>query len=200
MSQQAMRGDRAPAVTAAREPGDPHDAQTVIDQALRLVADHHRGLGAALGRSADPPSLAELRASPLGQDLRLAVAGSGRPARAAADRVVDLLLRPLAADDYTVPAWFWETALGRLLARAERAGRAPDGLLSAAAAAARLGVARAVVEEWLADGGIETVLAADGRPLVPFAAVERRLVVAAEIEGGPRPPADVLLAQSPAAH
>lgn len=139
-----------------------------------------------LGRAAPVPTLAELRRSPLGQELRLLAragqAGQGGAAaeetRAAAERVKETLLRPIAADDYAVPVWFGDTAVGRLLARAERVAFGPDGLLAPAEAAARLGVREAAVAGWLAEGTLPSVADEDGRPFVPRAAVERRRLVA----------------------
>ena len=104
--------DEAPLV---RAPAGPWDDDEVIDTILRLVADHHRALGAAIGRHAFSPTLAELRQSPLGQDLRvLATAEQGgvSPDRAleTASRVTDLLLRPLVRiprlDQRLQPAMF----------------------------------------------------------------------------------------------
>ena len=110
--------DEAPLVHG---PDGPWDDDDVIDSILRLVADHHRALGAAIGRRSFSPTLAELRQSPLGQDLRLlAIAGFGDVSqvqvRETASRVTDLLLRPLAAEGMVIPAWFWSTAIGRIVA------------------------------------------------------------------------------------
>ena len=166
----------------------PWNVDEVLDQALRLVAEHHRSLGAALGRATDPPTLAELQQSPLGRDLRL-LAGADPTAapstaiREAMARVKELLLRPLAADEYAVPEWFWATALGRLVARAERASHGSGGLLEPAEAAARLGVAPSSVERWLAEGSLMTIPDDAGRPLVPHDAVERRRAVARKLAG-----------------
>ncbi len=159
------------------------DDQAVLDQALRLVADHHRALGAMIGRGSPAPTAEELRSSPLGRDLRLLAraargAAAAAETRAAVARVEETLLRPLAADDYGVPDWFRGSALGRLLARAERSALGPDGLLPPAEAAARLGVREAEVAAWLADGSLPGVWDEAGRPLVPRAAVERRRWVA----------------------
>ena len=71
--------DEAPGVRGTDESWDDDD---VIDSILRLVADHHRAVGAAIGKRSFSPSLAELRQSPLGQDLRLlATAGYGDVSR-----------------------------------------------------------------------------------------------------------------------
>ena len=181
-----------------RGPDGPWDDEAVLDQALRLVADHHRALGAMLGRPDVPVSLADLRQSPLGRDLRLLAAAGRRTAdpaaiQAAAARVADLLLRPLAADDYDVPAWFWATEVGRLLARAERVAHGPDRLLTTGEVAAGLGVTRAVVDRWLADGSLQTTPDEDGRPLVPRGEVERRRAIADELAGSGSPVEDTLL-------
>ena len=183
-----------------RGPDGPWDDEAVLDQALRLVADHHRALGALLGRpDADAPmSLTDLRQSPLGRDLRLLAAAGGRTAdpaavQAAAARVADLLLRPLAAEEYDVPAWFWATEVGRLLARAERVAHGPDRLLTPNEVAARLGVAWTAVDVWLADGSLQIIPDEDGRPLVPRDEVERRRAIADELAGSGCPVEDTLL-------
>lgn len=175
----------------------------VIDQVLRLIADHHAATGATLGRPIPTPTPAELRAGPLGRDLLLlAAADRGAPpaaVRAASARVLDLLLRPLALDERSVPAWFWTTGVGRLVARAERAVLAPGGLLTPAEAAARLGAERATVEAWLAAGLLASVGDEDGRPLVPSAAVEGRRLVALELVHDAPTMGDVMLAERPLA-
>lgn len=167
------------------------------------MADHHAETGALLGRAVPTPTLAELRPSPLGRDLRL-LAGASRDSsseavHAAATRVLDVLLRPLAADDRPVPAWFWATGLGRLVARAERAAHRQGGLLATDEAADRLGTKPETVEAWLADGAIPSVRDEAGRPLVPLAAVERRRLVALDLVAARPTHGDVLLAQRPLA-
>jgi len=164
-------------------PTGADDDEAVLDQALRLVADHHRALGATIGRDAAAPSLVELRRSPLGQDLLLLSRARRRPlppstVAAASERVRAVLLRPLAADDYAVPPWFRATAVGRLLAAAERAAHGPGELLTPDQAAARLGVAPWQISAWTADGTLPSVADETGRLLVPSAAVERRRLVA----------------------
>ena len=191
--------ERTEHVPAVPEPDDGWDADEVIDQALRLVADHHRALGALIGRPTFSPTIAHLRQSPLGRDLRLlATAGddaSPAAVRAAAERVTEALLRPLAADDYAVPAWFWRTGLGRLLARAERAAQGPAGLLTPTQAAAQLGVDRRVVQGWIAEGTLAAVPDVNDRPLVSRQAIERRRLVALELARPDDRPADVLLGE-----
>ena len=118
--------------TLVHGPDGPWDDDDVIDSVLRLVADHHRTVGAAIGRRSFSPTLAELRQSPLGQDLRfLTLAGQHdtdqTQVREVASRVTDLLLRPLAADGMVIPAWFWDTAIGRIVARAARASARGPG-------------------------------------------------------------------------
>ena len=120
---QVISVDEAPGVRGTDGSWDDDD---VIDSVLRLVADHHRAVGAAIGQRSFSPSLAELRQSPLGQDLRLlAVAGYGDVSRdqvqETVGRVTDLLLRPLAAEGKVIPAWFWGSAIGKLVARADAA-------------------------------------------------------------------------------
>lgn len=195
MSDSAL--DNAPvSVPTARPTDDAWSDDEVLDQALTLVAEEHRALGALLGRVEEPPSLAELRRSPLGRDLRLlAEAGrTGDPAGAlaAVRRVEGALLRPVAADGYAVPTWFRGTALGRLLAKAERAAHGDAGLLAPAEAAARLGVPAAAVEGWLAEGALGGVPAEGGGVLVPVAEVERRRAVARGLAGSA---GDVVIAE-----
>lgn len=176
---------KAPVVRGSDGPWDDDD---VIDTVLRLVADHHRAVGAAIGKRTFSPSLAELRQSPLGQDLRLlTVAGYGDVSRdhvqETAGRVTDLLLRPLAAEGMVIPAWFWETAIGRIVARAARVTYGDDGLMSIADAADRLGIAPAVVAGWTTDGAIVSIPDDAGRPMVPRDAIEKRRVIARELAG-----------------
>jgi len=157
----------------------------ILDEALRLAADHHRTLGQHLGRPAYSPSLADLRQSPLGRDLRLlaAPAVSLAPAevRAAAGRVREVLLHPMAAEGYEIPAWFWTSDLGRLIARAERAAAGADAWLGPEAAADALGVAEAEVLEWAASGLLAWLPDEAGRPVIARAAVERMRLLAERI-------------------
>jgi hypothetical protein len=173
---------------AAPVPGTEWDDEDVIDAVLRLVADHHRAVGAAIGRRSFSPTLAELRQSPLGQDLRsLAAAGFGEinrnDIRETAARVTDLLLRPLAGEALVIPVWFWSTAIGRVVARAMRATFDDGGLMPAVEAADRLGVEPAIVMSWIADGAISAVPDETGRLLVPRDAIEQRRVVARDLSG-----------------
>ena len=179
--------DEAPGV---RGPAGPWDDDEVIDTVLRLVSDHHRQVGAAIGRRSFSPTLAELRQSPLGQDLRLlAVAGCGDDGevqvRETASRVTDLLLRPLAAEGMVIPTWFWSTAIGRLVARAARASYGPEGLMSITEAADRLGVAPALIVGWTVDGAIAAIPEENGRLMVPREAIEKRRQIASELVGLP---------------
>jgi hypothetical protein len=174
--------------TLVHGPDGPWDDEEVIDSVLRLVADHHRTVGAAIGRRSFSPTLAELRQSPLGQDLRfLTLAGQHdtdeTQVREAASRVTDLLLRPLAADGLVIPAWFWSTAIGRIVARAARASYGPGGLIDLAEAAQRLGVSPAIVSGWIVDGAIAALPDEQGRMLVPSDAIERRRLVALALDG-----------------
>ena len=177
--------DEAPVVRGGDGPWDDDD---VIDAVLRLVADHHRAVGAAIGKRSFSPSLAELRQSPLGQDLRLlAVAAYGDVSRDqvrdTAGRVTDLLLRPLAAENMVIPAWFWSTAIGRIVARAARVTFGDDGLMSIDDAADRLGIAPSLVTGWTTNGAIIAIPDDAGRPLVPRDAIERRRTIARELAG-----------------
>lgn len=176
------------AAPGARGPVGPWDDDEVIDTVLRLVADHHRQVGAAIGRRSFSPTLAELRQSPLGQDLRLlVVAGYGDidqvQVRETASRVTDLLLRPLAAEGMVIPVWFWSTAIGRIVARAARSSFGDDGLMSMSEAADRLGVAPALVIGWTADGAITAIPDEHGRLMVPREAIEKRRQIARELAG-----------------
>src|SRR5688572_19299343 len=177
--------DEAPVV---RGDDDAWDDDEVIDTVLRLVADHHRAVGAAIGKRSFSPSLAELRQSPLGQDLRLlAVAGYGDVSRdqvrETAGRVTDLLLRPLAAEGMVIPAWFWGTAIGRIVARAARVTYGDDGLMSIEDAADRLGIAPELVAGWTTDGAIIAIPDDAGRLMVPRDAIEKRRLIARELAG-----------------
>jgi hypothetical protein len=179
--------DEAPGV---RGPAGPWDDDDVIDTVLRLVADHHRQVGAAIGRRSFSPTLAELRQSPLGQDLRLlAAAGLGDldevQVRETASRVTDLLLRPLAAEGMVIPTWFWSTAIGRIVARAARASHGNDGLMSVTEAADRLGVAPALIVGWTTDGALAAIPDENGRLMVPREAIEKRRQIAGELAGLP---------------
>ncbi len=177
--------DEAPVV---RGVDGPWDDDEVIDTVLRLVADHHRAVGAAIGKRSFSPSLAELRQSPLGQDLRLlTVAAYGDVSRdhvrETAGRVTDLLLRPLAAEGLVIPAWFWSTAIGRIVARAARVTYGNDALMSIDDAADRLGIAPELVVAWTENGSITAIPDETGRPLVPRDAIERRRTIARELAG-----------------
>ena len=177
--------DEAPVVRGSDGPWDDDD---VIDTVLRLVADHHRAVGAAIGKRSFSPSLAELRQSPLGQDLRLlTVAGYGDVSRDqvrdTAGRVTDLLLRPLAAEGMVIPAWFWASAIGKIVARAARATYGDDGLMSIADAADRLDIAPELVAAWTADGAIASIPDDAGRSMVPRDAIEKRRAVSRELAG-----------------
>jgi hypothetical protein len=167
--------DPIDATPTLRDPDGSWDEDEVLDQALRLVADHHRELGQSIGRRVFSPSIAELRQSPLGRDLRLLVAaayGDAMPeaAKAAAERVRETLLRPLAADTYAVPAWFWGSELGRIVARAERKVAGEAAFVSLLQAEAWLGVPAADLSAWMEDG--RSALGA-GRRRPPAAAAER---------------------------
>jgi len=91
-----------------------------------------------------------------------------------------------------VPDWFRGPALGKLLARAERAARGAEALVAPAEAATRLGVPTAAVEGWLAEGTLGGVAAEEGGVLVPVEEVERRRAVARALTDDP---GDVLLAE-----
>jgi hypothetical protein len=178
---------------AGTAPGD----QAAIDQALRLVADYHADLGAELGRPSVPASIVALRRSPLGRKLRRLTAlargtedGVPSDVRRQADDVIALLLRPLAATDYYVPAWFWRTSLGRLLAAAIHRTYAVDDLFCPGSAAERLNVDSKTVDRWLADGTLDAVHDETGATYVPVRTVERLRAIARELECPTRIPPD----------
>jgi excisionase family DNA binding protein len=189
-----------PAITAAVVlDGDPillpdvapgPAVQAAIDQVLRLVDDAADRLATRLDpAAATPRSLAELRAGPLGQDLRrLAMVADGhvREPRervlAAIDAVLQLLFWPPGADDYTVPRTFWETDLGILLARAKYRAFAVSDLVGIGVAAQQLGVSRPTVYRWMDDGSLDYVRdVLTRRTFVLRRGVDQRRMVAAEL-------------------
>ena len=73
-----------------------------------------------------------------------------------------------------MPRAFWETELGKLLARAKLRAFAPAELVTIPEAARRLGVARPTVYRWMDEGKLDAVRdAAAGRTLVVRDDVER---------------------------
>lgn len=185
--------------TVAEPAADSWPDEEIVDQVLRLVANQHQTMGAAIGRRAFSPTIAELRQTPLGRDLRL-LAGAAQDdvaaaaIHSAATRVKDLLLRPLADDSYETPAWFWESGLGQLLARAERLAYGRGGLLSVTQAARLLSVTPGMVQAWIASGLLPSMPDAKGRPQISRAAIEHRRVVATLLEDEPEAEAEVRLA------
>lgn len=183
MQTETGRDQPIDATPVLRSPDGAWNEDEVLDQALRLVADHHRALGLSIGRRVFSPSVAELRQSPLGRDLRLLVAasyGDAMPeaAKSAAERVRETLLRPLAADTYAVPAWFWGSELGRIVARAERMAAGEAAFVSLPQAEAWLGVPAADLAAWIEDGALPWLPDEAGRPLLRRSAVERLRMVA----------------------
>jgi hypothetical protein len=176
--------------TVAGPVADSWPDEEIIDQVLRLVANQHQMMGAAIGRRAFSPTIAELRQTPLGRDLRL-LAGAAHDdvgpeaIHSAATRVKDMLLRPLAADTYETPLWFWESGLGQLLARAERLAYGKGGLLSVTQAARQLSVAPGKIEEWIASGLLPVMPDAKGRPQLSRTMIEHRRDVASLLEAPP---------------
>jgi excisionase family DNA binding protein len=175
-------------VVGADDASTPNPGR-VIDETLALVYSQCLRLTGALAPGAfGPLPLAELRASPLGGDLRrlAAVAAGERDEPAdevlsAVEATLGLLFWPTAADDYTIPRAFWETALGRVLARAKLRALATQGLVEVGEAAARLGVTRPTVWRWLDDGVLDGVRdETTGWTLVPERAIARMERVAAE--------------------
>jgi hypothetical protein len=178
-----------------------HDDQEAIDQALRLVADHHAALGVELDQGKTIGSLIALRQSPLGRKLRrLAVAARGGQdvdlagVRADADAVIALLLQPLAATEYRVPTWFWQTSLGELLASAIHRTYTTDQLLCLGSAAERLDEDQATIERWVADGTLTAVRDETGKTFIPVKQIEHFRIVARTFDGPSGPPADSLVA------
>jgi excisionase family DNA binding protein len=164
--------------------------QAVIDQTLQLVASDCRRRESHLGTLMIPAlSLAQLRAGPLGQDLRcLALVAAGQVQKpqsrvlAAIDVVLRRLFSPAGADDYAIPRPFWETDLGRLLARAKYQAFGPADLLGIATAAEHLGVSRPTVYRWMDDRSLDSVHdEISGRTFVVRHGVDLRLQVAAEL-------------------
>jgi excisionase family DNA binding protein len=136
-----------------------------IDQALRLAYSQlHRFAARLAPGSLAPPSLAQLRAGPLGCDLRrLAALGRGEDTApqdqvlAAVESVVQLLFWPAAGETFQVPRAFWETDLGLLLARAKFRAFASTELVGITTAAVRLGVARPTIYRWVDDRVLDSV-------------------------------------------
>ena len=103
-------------------------------------------------------TLEQLRSGPLGETLsRLAAVARG-PAREATEDVLDaidgvlqLLFWPAAADDYSVPRNFWDSDLGRMMARAKYRAFQPNELVSIGTAAQQLGVTRPTIYRWMDD-------------------------------------------------
>lgn len=60
----------------------------------------------------------------------------------AIESTLQVLFWPTAATDYAVPAPFWQTLIGHMLARAKRRALAAEGLI---------GVAAATVDRWTAE-------------------------------------------------
>ena len=175
--------------------------EAIVDQALTVAADHFVDLAGILDADAERPSLDRLRRSPLGRDLLLLATAaceqrpaSRRTVQTAIHRVQKTLLRSAASDDdAVVPAWFHETALGHLLRRAEWRAFDSDDLLRFESAADRLDLDRATARRWVDHGRLPAVWNDAGDPLVPRAAVDRRLEVARELA----PEADRILDQRP---
>jgi hypothetical protein len=174
----------------------PPTEQEAIDQALQLVYAENRRLSSLLGlATAATPTLADLRHSPLGVDLlRLADYGLGttdeqpEDVLTAIESTLQVLFWPTAATDYAVPAQFWRTLIGCMLARAKRRALAAEGLIGVAGAACLLGVDEATVERWTAERLLDSVPnGSGGRTLVGRRSVERLLTVAAELPASGRP-------------
>lgn len=129
----------------------------IIDEALQFAYSHaYRVADRLLPGMIASPGLADLRDGPLGRDLRRLVAVA-RGVRAedretvfaAVESILQLFFWPALASDYSVPRDFWETELGRVLARAKARAIRRDEVVSIAEAARRLGVARPTVYRWV---------------------------------------------------
>ena len=139
--------------------------QPAIDQALSVLDLDRQRLADRLGiPGATLPSSEQLRAGPLGQDLRrLALVADGR-IREPAERVLSaiasvlgLLFWPAGGDEVAVPRAFWASHLGRMLARAKYRAFAGEDLVGIAAAARQLGVSRPTIYRWIDDGSLDHV-------------------------------------------
>jgi hypothetical protein len=136
-----------------------------IDQALQLAYSQlHRFATRLVPGFLAPSSFAQLRAGPLGRDLRrLAALARGEQTvpqdqvLAAVEAVVQLLFWPAAAESFQVPRAFWETDLGLLLARAKFRAFAPKELVGIGTAEIRLGVTRPTVYRWVDDRVLDSV-------------------------------------------
>jgi excisionase family DNA binding protein len=153
----------------SRAPAPPRAVDTIhqpaIDQALAVLDRDRQRLADRLGiPGAALPSSEQLRAGPLGQDLRrLALVADGR-LREPAERVLSaiasvlgLLFWPAGGDEVAVPRAFWATNLGRMLARAKYRAFAGEALVGIAAAARQLGVSRPTIYRWMEDGSLDHV-------------------------------------------
>jgi excisionase family DNA binding protein len=133
------------------------DYQDVIDEALTIVHSHHHRLVSRLFPEAQRPlDMGQLRAGPLGRDLKLLAALARAEMREPKDAVIEridtvlqLLFWPPMAEDYTVPRAFWETRLGRMLSMAKYRAHQPSELVSIGSAAQKLGVTRPTVYRWM---------------------------------------------------
>jgi hypothetical protein len=136
---------------------DEISVQALIDQTLEVVHGEFQRLGDRIGIPPGPGiSLELLRHGPLGQDLiRLAMVAHGLAREPqelvleAIDAVLQLLFWPAAGDDYQVPRTFWETELGRLLARAKFRAFPVAALVGITSAATMLGVSRPTIYRWM---------------------------------------------------
>lgn len=141
------------------------DDQLAVDMALTtLYACHHRLLSQIFPDAFQPLALRDLREGPLGRDLahlaryaRGEVRAPGPRVRTAVEGVLQLLFWPAAADDYVVPARFWDTSVGRILMAAKYRSFKGNELIDVAAAAERLGVGRATVLRWMDDRTLDYV-------------------------------------------
>ena len=156
-------------------PPDSLRDDEVIDQVLRLVADQHRALGALIGRPGYSPSIAELRSSRLGRELRALAQGQLQQEEITSliTEVRDVLLRPAASEATAVPTWFWRTGLGRMLAAAEREALGHRDLLTLPEASIALHTAEADLRRLMASGVVAWLPDEAGEPLVTRSTIDR---------------------------
>jgi excisionase family DNA binding protein len=175
--------------SAENQTGLP-DYQAVIDDALRLVYSHHSRLMRQLYPQAfGELTMDQLRSGPLGRDLkRLAALAQGQTREdkehvvRAIESVLQLLFWPAAADDYSVPRTFWDTELGKMMARAKYLAYEPGDLISIGAAADVLKVTRPTIYRWMDERTLNYVRdATSGRTFVIKSDIENLKEVASHL-------------------
>jgi hypothetical protein len=158
-------------LTASSLPGDD---QATIDGVLQLVySQTHRQAGWLAKQRFETLGLDDLRAGPLGHDLRrlaLFARGDIHETPDTVQTMVQSILQTLfwsaAADDYVVPRSFWDTETGRFLMRAKSQSYTLNELISVGDAATALGVSRVTIFRWLDDRTLGFVVNSAGHTLV----------------------------------